>query len=210
VNVACNHTGIRYVCTSFMTHERRWYGCVDCGMFFEVAAHTMLSPERAYEVVHYPTQDTGDHMRDFTANLPALRAARFGKIPAQTSPTGVDLDPGLVDLNGGVVLPGNVREAMGIAPGQYVYFVADGDKFCLVSQAQMKIALGDHSPGETALYEKDVYWPEHGASLPKRPERRAKCDWTCMKCGNEGSSPNAEDCGQCGAPRPLEPVEGHR
>jgi hypothetical protein len=50
----------------------------------------------------------------------------------------------LVAHDGSVELPAYVREALGIDPGQFVYFVRDGGSgFRIVSAAQMREALGD-------------------------------------------------------------------
>jgi hypothetical protein len=53
-------------------------------------------------------------------------------------------DTSLVAHDGSVELPEYVREGLHIEPGQFVYFVKDGESgFRIVSAAQMKQALGD-------------------------------------------------------------------
>src|SRR5262249_40356254 len=53
-------------------------------------------------------------------------------------------DISLVAHDGSVELPGYVREALHIEPGQFVYFVKDGGNgFRILSADQMRQALGD-------------------------------------------------------------------
>jgi predicted ATPase len=53
-------------------------------------------------------------------------------------------DTSLVAHDGSVELPAYVREGLHIEPGQFVYFVKDGESgFRIISAAQMKQALGD-------------------------------------------------------------------
>ncbi len=153
---ACNPTRIRYICTSFMTHERRWYGCVDCGAFFEVAEHTMLSPELAYKVVLYPTQDTGERLKEFTASLPALRAQLLAK---------PDVQPYLADPQASnVTSPVGKRRQMNacdhreLHPGRFDISPAYGSaySYCRTCGHQVSIEVSYRVPGNTVEQDQEA------------------------------------------------------
>lgn len=51
VHVACNHTRIEFVCRPASSRHHRWYGCLGCGLVFEVAEQGMMSPDDAAKMI---------------------------------------------------------------------------------------------------------------------------------------------------------------
>ncbi len=78
--VVCNHTRIEYLVRAERNY--RWYGCSDCGYMFEVAEHTMVTAEKALELL----MNTADSLaavhvfrqRRVTADITAEAIVRAG------------------------------------------------------------------------------------------------------------------------------------